>query len=127
MAWDGFLVVGYEGPSVRAGIWNALSRPPVVAGVRPDAWGYDQAGERVALGEAKTGDDIDTEHTRVQLQAYRRLRVRGSRRPCRLYIAIPRSAARELDRVLADVGLVGDREIVRLHVPDIFLTEGEAA
>ena len=40
-----------------------------------------------------------------------------------LYLAIPRSAAPALDRVLAELGLVGARELVRVHVPDILLED----
>lgn len=121
MACDGFDIAAYEGTSRQAGCWNALGAPPTLAGVRPDAWGYD--GVRVALAEAKTAADIDTAHTRVQLCAFTRLRARAGGATCRLYLAIPRSAAPALDRVLAELGLVGAPEIVRLHIPDILLEE----
>lgn len=121
MARDGFGIAAYDGSSRQGGSWNALGAPPTLAGVRPDAWGHD--GVRVALAEAKTAADIDTEHTRVQLRAFARLRARGTGAACLLYLAIPRSAAPALDHVLAELGLVGANEIVRLHVPDILLEE----
>ncbi len=121
MAYDGFLVAGYEGSSEQGGFWNALGAPPTLAGARPDAWGYH--GERVAVAEAKTLADIDTRHTREQLKRFARLRtVDGF---CRLYVSIPRSAAPILDRVLADLGLISAPNIVRLHVPDVLLGEAE--
>jgi hypothetical protein len=119
MAYDGFDLVGYEGTSEQGGAWNDLTNPPTLGGVRPDAWGYD--GERVAFAEAKTARDIDTMHTRVQLFIFSRTTMRDSATACRIYLAIPRSAARVLDRVLAELGLLGSREIVRLHVPDVLL------
>lgn len=121
MTRDGFRLAGYDGVSAQGGTWNSLGAPPTLGGVRPDAWGYD--GERVALAEAKTARDIDTEHTRIQLLAFVRLRKRATGATCRLYLAIPRSAAPALDRVLAELGLVGAADIVRLHVPDILLEE----
>jgi hypothetical protein len=121
MARDGFRLAGYDGASVQGGAWNALGAPPSLGGVRSDAWGYD--GVRVALAEAKTADDIDTRHTRLQLMAFARLRARATGAPCRLYIAVPRSAAAALDRVLAESGLAGAADIVRLHIPDILLKE----
>jgi hypothetical protein len=123
MAADGFRLAGYEGESDQGGVWNELANPPTLAGVRPDAWGFD--GERVAFAEAKTARDIDTTHTRVQLLVFAGTRMKGTAGACRLYLAIPRSAAPLLDRVLADLGLVGLRDLVRLHVPDVLL--GRAA
>jgi hypothetical protein len=119
MATDGFRLAGYEGESDQGGVWNELANPPILAGVRPDAWGFD--GERVAFAEAKTARDIDTTHTRVQLLVFARTRMKGTEAACQLYLAIPRSAAPLLDCVLADLGLVGLRNLVRLHVPDILL------
>ena len=121
MTRDGFRVAGYDGTSIQGGVWNDLDAPPTLAGVRPDAWGYD--GERVALAEVKTARDVDTEHTRTQLRAFLRLGTRTGGTPWRLYFAIPRSAAPALDRVMAELGLVSAADIVRLHVPDILLHE----
>ena len=119
MASDGFCLAGYEGASDQGGEWNDLTNPPTLAGVRPDAWGFD--GERVAFAEAKTARDIDTAHTRVQLLIFARTRMKDTAAACRLYLAIPRSAAPLLDRVLAELRLVGLPDIVRLHIPDVLL------
>jgi len=122
MAHDGFRVAGYDGRSEQGGVWNTLPAPPMLDGIRPDAWGYDPTVSQLAFAEAKTGPDIDTEHTRTQLRAFIRLRSTATN-VCRLYLATPRSAAYVVDRVLAAVGLVGSRDVVRLHVPDVLLTE----
>jgi hypothetical protein len=122
MAYDGFVVAGFEGPADRGGLLNLLAPPPIVAGLRPDAWGYDPARPWIAVAEAKTADDIDTEHTRAQLRAFSSLRSRADGTQAKLYVAVPRSAARALDRVLADIGLAEPAGLVRVHVPDIFLT-----
>jgi len=123
MARDGFAIAGYEGESPQGGIWNLLPPPPTVGRVRPDAWGCDRTGARIAFAEAKTAADIDTDHTREQLRAFARVRSGPTGTTAVLYLAIPRSAAPALDRVLAELGLVGARELVRVHVPDILLED----
>jgi hypothetical protein len=119
MAHDGFRISGYDGESMQGGIWNSLGPPPIIRGVRPDAWAFD--GIRIAFAEAKTSADIDTAHTRLQLETLVWLRDPATGTRCRLYVAIPRSAAPLLDRALSAAGIVGRPEVVRLHVPDILL------
>jgi hypothetical protein len=123
MTVDGFLVAGCEGSMPQGGLWNKLPPPFELAGVRPDACGIAPTTGEVAFGEAKTYQDIDTRHTRNQLCVFGRLKHRNGRTMCRLYIAVPRSAAALLDRVLLDVGLLGARHVVRLHIPDCFVME----
>jgi hypothetical protein len=123
MTADGFLVAGCDGSLSQGGLWNALPPPPELAGVRPDAYGIAPATGEFAFGEAKTCQDIDTPHTRKQLRVFGRLMHRNGRTACRLYVAVPRSAAGVLDRVLGQVGLLGARHVVRLHIPDCFVTE----
>lgn len=123
MTADGFLVAACEGSVPQGGLWNALPLTPEFAGIRPDACGVAEGTGEFAFGEAKTYEDIDTAHTRRQLQVFASLICRNGKPACRLYIAVPRSAARTLDRVLCQVGLQGAREVVRLHIPDCFVTD----
>jgi hypothetical protein len=123
MAADGFVLSGYDGSVPQGGLWNCLPRPAEFGGVRPDAWGIMPATGELAVGEAKTPADIDTVHTRRQLWVFGRLRARKKSIPCRLYIAVPRSAAPVLDRVLAQVGLLCAKHVVRLHIPDCLVAE----
>jgi hypothetical protein len=121
MTADGFLVGGFEAEAPQAGCWNALPPPFVIAGVRPDGWGIRMQDSLLAFAEAKTSDDIDTKHTRNQLQVFGFTNMRQSAQRCPLYVAIPRSCAYLLDRVLADLGLISARNVVRLHIPDVLL------
>lgn len=127
MQADGFTTSGFDGRARQGGLWNALPAPFPIAGLRPDAWGLRERDALLAIAEAKTAADINSAHTRQQLSMFGRVRVgSGSeRRPCPLYVAIPRSGVRLLDRVLAQLGLAGASHIVRIHVPDILLQDAE--
>jgi len=122
MTADGFLVLGSDGSSPRDGLWGALPWPFELKNRRPDLCGIAPEIGEIAIGEAKTWDDIDTAHTRSQLQVFGRVHNRGKENRCRLYIAVPRSASCTLDHVLVDVGLLGARHVSRLHIPDCFIT-----
>jgi len=118
MSWDGYHILGFDGQKLPRDDWNKLPPPPIINGVRPDVWGYN--GNQLGIGEAKTSEDIETVHTVTQLRVFTELcgaAVLG----CRLYVAVPQSAINALDRVFANLRLVGIRKIVRIHVPDIFL------
>jgi len=120
MTADGFLLTAYEGPTPQGGVWNNLPRPPTIEGVRPDAAALETGSGLAAVGEAKSYTDVDTFHTRAQLGVFGNLDC-GNARRCRLYVAVPRSAANLLDRVLVDLGLIGARHLTRLHIPDVLL------
>jgi len=123
MSADGFLLRGFEAPAEQAGSWNRLPAPFTLKGVQPDAWGERACDSLLAFAEAKTAGDIDTKHTRAQLRVFGFTHLANDPRPCPLYVAIPRSCAGLLDRVLADLELISAPHIVRLHIPDIFLSE----
>lgn len=122
MLADGFVLAGCDGSVPQGGLLNHLPRPFEFAGLRPDACGILPTTGEFAIGEAKTSADIDTVHTRKQLSVFGRLKD-ARKVPCRLYIAVPRSAAPALDRVLAHVGLLGAKHVVRLHIPDCLIAE----
>ena len=122
MTADGFLVLGADGSSPRDGLWGSLPWPFEVRNRRPDLCGIAPETGEIAIGEAKTWGDIDTAHTRIQLNVFGRVKNRGRENRCRLYIAVPRSAACSLDRVLVDVGLLGAPHVSRICIPDCFIT-----
>ena len=123
MTVDGFQLGGYEGPTPQGGVWNTLPIPFEIAGVRPDAWGVVPATGELAVGEAKTATDLASEHTQKQLRVLGNLLQRRQKTFCRLYLAVPRSAAMALDRALTRAALIGDNRVVRLHIPDCMVTE----
>lgn len=123
MMRDGFEVSGFDGHAPRNLELSQMPRPFAIGGIRADAWGQRMPDQLLALGEAKTFADVDTKHTREQLQVLGRTRMKGSKLYCPLYVAVPRSAAKKLDRVLIDTALIRQKHIVRLHVPDVLLED----
>jgi hypothetical protein len=121
MVADGFHPIGFEGHIDQAGDLNRLPPPLELRGIRPDACGVRGGGELLGFAEAKTEHDIDNAHTKAQLRVLGHIRMRGDKSRCPLYIAVPRSCAYKLDRVLIDVGLIAARHILRIHVPDVLL------
>lgn len=123
MERDGFIVSGFDGHAPRGEEWSRLPNPFLLKGVRADTWGQRFRDQLIAFGEAKTFNDVDTAHTRHQLETLGKICMKGSKNYCPLYIAVPRSAVYELDRVLVDVGLVRAKNVVRLHIPDVLVEE----
>lgn len=123
MVKDGFVVAGFDGHAPRGEEWSSLPIPFTYHGIRADAWGQREQDQMIAFGEAKTSRDIDTVHTRRQLEVLGKTRKKGAKDCCFLYIAVPNSAVYELDRVLIDVGLLRAKNVVRLHIPDILIEE----
>lgn len=123
MVKDGFIVSGFDGRAPRGEEWSSLPTPFIFHGVRADVWGQREQDQVVAFGEAKTFHDIDTAHTRRQLEVLGKTKMKDAKVCCPLYIAVPHSAVYELDRVLIDVGLLRVKNVVRLHIPDVFVEE----
>ncbi len=116
MLRDGYVVHGVDGALPQGGLFKAAPPPLNFAGVRPDVWGSGPK-DRIALGEAKTADDLSSRHTFAQFAVYSQLcLIQG----VTMYVAIPRSAAQQLDRLLAATALIQRPGIVRLHIPDCF-------
>jgi len=121
MVADGFVLTGLDGRVEQAGAWGPLPAPFQIHGVRPDACGVRSPDGLIAFAEAKTHDDVDNAHTRAQLRVLGHARMRDGKTRCPLYIAVPRSAAYALDRVLVDVGLIASGHVRRLHVPSVLV------
>lgn len=127
MQADGFVPMACDGNVPQFDDERRFHCPPNLGGLRPDAFAFSPLINSFAFAEAKTEDDIDSDHTRRQLRRYAAVisdsRLQGSR----VYIAIPRSAAMALDRVLRNVGLVTARQVRRLHIPDCLIEEKSIA
>ena len=121
MSADGFRVAAFDGPTDQGGVFNELTHPFPLLGLKPDVWAVDKSGRVVALGEAKTAKDVCNAHTIAQLNLFGHLRHHKSSTFCRFYIAVPHSATQALDRVLVFARLAGASHVRRLHIPDAML------
>ncbi len=89
----------------RAGI------PPQLGDFRPDVYAVERVSRRIVIGEAKTVDDIDNDHTRSQLASYFRHLASGP--AGEIWMAVPMlsgGAAHRLCRAArasADAGQIG--------------------
>jgi hypothetical protein len=123
MVLDGLVLTGLDGPVPYAGAWNRLPQPFSIAGVRCDASAIEPDTDEIAIGEAKTSGDLASAHSRRQLGILGGLANKRSGSLCRLYVAVPRSAAYQLDQALIAVGLIGAPHVIRLHIPDVMLED----
>lgn len=123
MCGDGFLLGGFEAPVPQGGVWNTLPLPFELKGFRPDGWGVKLDESLFAFAEAKSLGDIDTAHTRSQLKTFGHVAMRATGERCPIYVAVPRSGAQLLNRVLHHVGLLGAPHVMRIEVPDVLLRE----
>lgn len=122
MTVDGYSVRAYDGPTPQGGNWNELPIPFLIGNVRADVLGVAADGG-LAIGEAKTANDLYSVHTRQQLRVLRSLVDYQQQSSIALYLAVPRSAVRALDIALVNVGLIGNRNVVRLHIPDCLVSK----
>jgi hypothetical protein len=123
MQADGFIPIAYDGALPQFDCQRRLQYPPIVSGIRPDAFAFSPSNGVFAFGEAKTVFDVESTHTRQQLLSYARMAGLGRDDHARLYIVVPRSASKVLDRVLAEVGLITAKQLRRMHVPDCFVED----
>lgn len=123
MQADGYTPFAYDGGLPQFDCLRRLLNSQSLSGLRPDALGYSYSGNTFALAEAKTAADLLSTHTNIQFRHYRALLAVAT--GAHLYLAIPRSAAMTLDRVLRDAGLHMTSSVMRLHIPDCFVSAEE--
>lgn len=92
-----------DGFEIVCGAYGSLVQCEEVGGYIPDAKGRKLGLN--AYGEAKTKDDIDTDHTRDQFRVFSRRVMRDTKTKCPFYIAIPKASERTLLQVLDVLGL----------------------
>jgi len=127
MQADGFIPMAYDGNIPQFDCERRLSYPPNLGSLRPDAIAFSPAMGIFAFGEAKTEDDLDSDHTRQQFRRYAAIAFDSFLSRSAIYVATPRSAEMALDRLLRDVGLIGTRHVRRLHIPDCLIEERTSA
>ena len=127
MQADGFVPMACDGILPQFDCERLLHCPPNLGRLRPDAIAFSPKLSAFAFAEAKTEDDLCSEHTKLQLRRYAELLDENGIGAVCVYICIPRSAAIALDRLLRDVGLLTSKRIRRLHIPNCFIADRSAA
>lgn len=127
MQADGFVPVACDGIVPQFDCQRLLHYPPNLRGLRPDAIAFSPQLSKFAFAEAKTEDDLGSEHTKLQLRRYAALIGENGLQTSCVYISIPRSASMALDRLLRDVGLLTAKQIRRLNIPDCLIADWSAA
>ena len=108
------LVIFHDKPSVIGG-----EKPPRIGGYQPDLYATDTPVSIIILGEAKTEDDLETEHSRNQLIAYLRFLAWQPRGV--LVLAVPWQASATATNVLWRL----QRDHNALNVQTVVLTDAE--
>jgi hypothetical protein len=126
MTADGIVVAGFDGAAEGGGFFNSLPAPFALRGRRPDAWGAREDGTLIAFAEVKSATDVSTGRTIGQLRIFGNVRMKNGS-ICPLYVAVPRDAAPALELALRAAGLASARNVVRIHIPEILLTEASRA
>jgi len=94
-----------------------LNLSPKIIHHKPDIVG--EKGESFCIGEAKTSQDIMTERTKNQLMDFFSIVKQNNEN--RLILGIPLEAKQVLVRLLIDLGLSNEKQIIIIYIPDAIL------
>ena len=91
--------------------------PPKVKRHRPDV--YALKGDAIGIGETKTEGDLKSEHTKNQLLDFKEV-VRENTNNV-LVMGIPSNAKIELIKLMRQLRITLDEQIIVIEVPETFL------
>ncbi len=106
--WNQFVVYCDDG-SVKGG------KPPQIDGFIPDFYALAPSDGRVIIGEAKTGNDLESKHSRLQIEAY--IRFCAAQNHSLLVIAVPWTAICSAKSLVRSI----NRKIACLKVKDVYI------
>jgi hypothetical protein len=123
MTADGYSITHWDGRQCNAAGGGGLPWPlPIPIGKhRPDIIAIKKDDHRLAIGEAKTPDDISNPRSKRQLLDFSSASINGN--PSQVYIAIPQSCRGALIKLMIDCKLIGQPNIYVLAVPEVLLKE----
>lgn len=120
---EGYTLVAVDGYNSTKAILAGIPAPLLVEGIRPDMLAVHGHSGKLAVGDAKSANDLLNEHTIKQLRAMLKIRDKAGRM-ARVYLAFPRSALSTAAKVVLRVGLKQALRVHLLPVPDLMLAEG---
>ena len=123
MTADGFNITHWDGQQCNAAGGGRLPLPPPlpIGKHRPDIVAINNSKDRLAIGEAKTPDDILQPRSKRQLRDFGTSTLKGN--ISQLYIAVPQSCLKVLYKVMIESRLIGQKNIYVLAVPDVLLKQ----
>lgn len=114
---DGFRVVYLDGKFQDIDT-EKFDIPPKIINHRPDVIG-EKEGIFFGIGEAKTKNDLLTERTKNQIIDF--LTVVRLNSGNKLVIGIPLNAKEDLEKLLLELGLVNQKQIEIIYIPEELL------
>lgn len=83
---------------------------------RPDIDAFDDREQVFVRGEAKTGDgDLTTRHTKTQFRLFANRHNTKNGKTSLLYVIVPSNKMAQLESVLADLGLLSNKKVIRVR------------
>ena len=96
--------------------------PPKIINHRPDIIGEIE-NKFFCIGEAKTEADLFTERTKNQIiDFFSLISINDTNK---LFLGIPLSAKKDLEKLLANIGLLYQKQIDIIYIPDNLLPNEE--
>ena len=118
---------GYEIAAIESSFeWlfgKGFRLPPAIIHHRPDVIGIRKQQPFIAIGDAKTIQDIGTQRTSEQLMDYANVTITQDKTPCLVIIGIPKSGVEKLRQLITQLRIPNDR-ISILEIPDVLLDVG---
>ena len=121
MKLDGFRIIYLDGRYQDVEI-EKPDIPPKVISHRPDLIGA-KSGTFFCIGEAKTKNDLRSERTKNQLMDF--LTIVKLNPENKLLIGIPLAAKEDLEKLLLKLGLVNQKQMRVVCIPDELLPHEE--
>lgn len=119
---EGFAPVAVDGYDSPKNILSGLPKPVLISGIRPDMLAVHSRSGVIAIGDAKSANDLLNAHTVKQLRVMLGIRDAAGRL-AQVYLAFPRSALATAAKVVLRVGLKQALRVNLLPVPDSMLAE----
>lgn len=123
MREEGFIPVAFDGRNYVLDN-EEINIPPTIGRHRPDVLGFNPKTRALCIGEAKTGNDLDSERSREQLVDYSHIVGASTHEEARLIIGITSSMRDALHRTLRELGLADMPNISFVLLPEELVDTG---
>lgn len=113
----GYDIVAFDGKDYY--VDNAiLNIPPKIKRHRPDILGYNFSNNNVCIGESKTCLDLMSKRTKEQLLDFSSIIKEINDYKVELIIGVPKSCFRNLSKLLCELNMKNQSDIITLFLPE---------